>query len=166
MIVTNHHVVDGCRSLTVKFQGGVSARADGVLYLDEAKDIAVVGITTRKELMKKLAVSAALPKQGEDVAAFGSPKGFESSLSRGIVSGVRTAKYLNELNLGKRFDGTWVQTDAAISPGSSGGPLVNQRGEVVGISTFCRVGGQNLNFAISCVDIQKAARRCKQGQSN
>ena len=156
MIVTNHHVVEGCRSLTVKFHEGLSAKADGLLFWDEAKDIAVVSITTRKELMKKLALSGTLPKQGEDVAAFGSPKGFESSLTRGIVSGVRTAKYLNELNLGKRFDGTWVQTDAAISPGSSGGPLVNQRGEVVGISTFCRVGGQNLNFAISCVDIQKA----------
>ncbi len=156
MIITNHHVVEGCRTLTVKFQGGLSARADGVLYLDEARDIAVVSIATRKELMKKLAVSSALPKQGEDVAAFGSPKGFESSLTRGIVSSVRTSKFLNELNLGKRFDGTWIQTDAAISPGSSGGPLVNQRGEVVGITTLCRVGAQNLNFAISCVDIQKA----------
>jgi S1-C subfamily serine protease len=156
VIVTNYHVVDGCRSLTVKFQGGLSAKADGVLYLNQAKDIAVVAIANRKELMKKLTLCGELPKQGEDVAAFGNPEGLESTVTRGIVSSIRTAKYLNELNLGKRFEGTWIQTDAAISHGSSGGPLVNQRGEVVGINTCSRVGGQNLNFAISCIDIQKA----------
>ncbi|MGO8688645.1 MAG: trypsin-like peptidase domain-containing protein [Thermoguttaceae bacterium] len=164
MIVTNYHVVDGCRGLTVKFVGGVFAKADGVLYLDKERDIAIVKIATRRELMKPLPVSSALPKQGEDVAAFGNPRGLESTVTRGIVSAVRTAKYINELMGGKELAGTWIQTDAAISPGNSGGPLVNYRGEVIGINTWCRSNSQNLNFAISCVDIQKAVEAARKAE--
>jgi S1-C subfamily serine protease len=163
-IITNYHVVEGCNELTVKFQGGVSAKATGVLYLNQEKDIAVVKVATRPELMKPLPISSTLPKQGEDVAAFGNPQGLEFSITRGIVSGIRSANYLNQLGLGKTFAGTWLQTDAAISPGNSGGPLVNSRGEVVGINTACHKGGQNINFAISCLDVTQALDAAKQAK--
>lgn len=161
MIVTNHHVVEGCRGVMVKFQGGVYTVASGVLHLDKARDIAVIKIDSRPELMKALPVSAALPKQGEDVAAFGNPQGLEFSVTRGIVSAIRTSDFLNQLDQDEPLGGNWIQTDAAISPGNSGGPLVNDRGEVVGMNTFYRVKGQNLNFAISCVDIQAAVVKAK-----
>jgi hypothetical protein len=135
-----------------------------VLHLDKARDIAVIKVVARPELMKQLPVSRVLPRQGEDVAAFGNPQGLEFSVTRGIVSGIREASYLNNLNLGKNFGGIWIQTDAAISPGNSGGPLVNYRGEVVGISTFSRTQSQNLNFAISCIDIQKAIEVAKKSR--
>ncbi|MEN6452415.1 MAG: trypsin-like peptidase domain-containing protein [Thermoguttaceae bacterium] len=164
IVVTNYHVVEECERLTVKFPGGVFAIAKGVLHLDQAKDIAVVKVTARPELMRRLAISRTLPKQGEDVAAFGNPQALDFSVTRGIVSAIREAAFLNDLDLGKRFEGTWIQTDASISPGNSGGPLVNYRGEVVGINTFSRIKSQNLNFAISCLDIQKAVDSAKRSQ--
>jgi hypothetical protein len=164
MIVTNHHVVKGCKRLLVKFQGGAYAVPSGVLHLDKDKDIAVVKVATRKELMKPLAVAKTLPKQGQDVAAYGNPHGLEFSVTRGIVSAIRTSDFLNQLMEGEQLAGTWIQTDAAISPGNSGGPLVNDQGEVVGMNTFCRIGGQNLNFAISSDDIQKALEVAKDAQ--
>ena len=157
MIVTNYHVLEGCRDLTVKFTGGAFAKARGVLYLDKDSDIAIVKVVTRPELMKSLAISSALPKQGEDVAAFGNPLGMEFTVTRGVVSAVRSSSSFHEAGSRKR-SGTWIQTDAAISPGSSGGPLVNYRGEVVGVNTASldADGSQNLNFAVSCLDIRKA----------
>ncbi len=161
VVVTNYHVVDGCREVTVKFQGDVFAKAAGVLHLDAAKDVAVIRVSTRPELMVPLKIRGALPKQGEDVAAFGNPQGLEFSVTRGIVSGLRTSESLNEIFRGTKQQGTWIQTDAAISPGNSGGPLVDFNGEVVGINTFYHAVGQNLNFALSCVEILDALKTAK-----
>lgn len=161
MIVTNHHVVEGCRTLVVKFHGGVFAIAGGVLHLDKAKDIAVIKMATRTELMKSLPVSKTLPKQGQDVVACGNPRELAFTVTRGIVSAIRPSDFLNQLGDGGSLAGTWVQTDAAISPGNSGGPLVNDQGEVVGMNTFCRRDGQNLNFAVSCIDILDAIAKAR-----
>jgi hypothetical protein len=155
MVVTNYHVVRNCTNVLVKFDGGAFAAADGLLYFDESKDLAVIKVTTRSELMPSLSVSNVLPEQGEDVVAFGNPDGLEFSITRGVVSAVRTSEYLNKIDGEDALKGTWIQTDAAISPGNSGGPLVDDDGFVVGVNTFYRVRGQNLNFAISCVDIQE-----------
>jgi hypothetical protein len=156
MVVTNYHVVKNCSNVLVKFDGGAFATADGLLYVDESKDLAVLRVTTRSELMPSLSVASVLPEQGEDVVAFGNPDGLEFSITRGVVSAVRTSEYLNKIDGENALKGTWIQTDAAISPGNSGGPLVNDDGFAVGVNTFCRVQGQNLNFAISCLDIQEA----------
>jgi hypothetical protein len=72
---------------------------------------------------------------GDDILVAGNPEGLEASFSKGIVSGIRSGSGL-------------IQMDAAISPGSSGGPVVNQRGEVVGLAVSSLVEGQNLNFAV------------------
>ncbi len=164
MVVTNYHVVRNCTNVLVKFDGGAFAAADGLLYFDESKDLAVLKVTTRSELMPSLSVSNVLPEQGEDVVAFGNPDGLEFSITRGVVSAVRASEYLNKIDGEDALKGTWIQTDAAISPGNSGGPLVNDDGFVVGVNTFYRVRGQNLNFAISCVDIQEAILSASKSQ--
>lgn len=84
-------------------------------------------------------------KVGEDVATIGSPGGLENTISTGIVSGLRS--------LSGEHD--YIQMTAPISPGSSGGPLLNTNGEVIGITTFLVRGGQNLNF---CIPINYAKR--------
>ncbi|MFM2096584.1 MAG: putative serine protease HhoB precursor [Planctomycetota bacterium] len=159
LIVTNYHVLRGASSLRAKFTGNVEIECTTVLHKDEARDIAIFRCDTRPELMKPLPISREKPKQGEDVAAYGNPLGFEFSVTRGIVSAIRSAEELNRLELGKEFKGTWIQTDAAISPGNSGGPLVNYRGEVIGINTMSRRGAENLNLAVSSVDIAEALQK-------
>jgi S1-C subfamily serine protease len=112
MIVTNHHVVNRCQRAVIKFQGGVFAVPSGVLHLDQARDIAVIKVATRKELMKPLTIAKILPKQGQDVAAYGNPMRLEFSVTRGIVSAIRTSDFLNQLIEAEKLAGTWIQTDA------------------------------------------------------
>jgi len=83
-------------------------------------------------------VSSDYPEEGENIVVIGSPFGLEHTISTGIVSSLRDIE-----NYGKI-----IQITAPISPGSSGGPIINSRGKVVGIATFQLIGGQNLNFAI------------------
>jgi hypothetical protein len=86
-----------------------------------------------------LTVSREVPEVGERVVVIGSPQLLELTVSEGIVSAIRTETH----------KGQAIQMTAPISGGSSSGPVINLRGEVVGVSTFYREGGQNLNFAIS-----------------
>jgi hypothetical protein len=83
---------------------------------------------------------------GEDVVAIGNPLSLESTVSNGIVSGIRTVQDKG---------GTFLQVTTPISPGSSGGPLFNMAGEVVGITTMYLEGGENLNFAIPINDAKR-----------
>jgi hypothetical protein len=78
-------------------------------------------------------------------------------MSEGIVSSIRTSKELKDLKV-VDVEGTWLQTTTPISPGNSGGPLINQRGELVGMNTMTLNVGQNLNFAISALDIAEALK--------
>ena len=133
-VATNLHVLKRAS------QGYVKSLSDGVSY----KISAVVGFDLKHDVcVLKLseAVGASLPLStddvavGDDILVAGNPEGLEASFSKGIVSGIRSGSGL-------------IQMDAAISPGSSGGPVVNQRGEVVGLAVFTLVEGQNLNFAV------------------
>ena len=81
------------------------------------------------------------------------------SASEGIVSAIRTAAELNDF--GKPLDGEWIQTTTPISPGNSGGPLVDLNGRVVGINSFFIIKGQNLNFAVSASDIERIYENTK-----
>src|SRR5690606_502952 len=104
---------------------------------------------------KPLKIATTLPKKGETTIAFGSPLGLSFTASNGIVSAVRLEDELRNEALGLNLNVTWIQTTSPISPGNSGGPLMNDRGEVIGINTLI-VGaahaGQNLNFAVSSLD--------------
>ena len=141
-ILTNAHVVDGAAEVTVKLTDKREFKAK-VLGLDKASDVAVLKIDA-KNLPVLKAGSASNVRVGEWVLAIGSPFGFENSASAGIVSAKSRSLP----------DGNYVpflQTDVAVNPGNSGGPLFNMAGEVIGINSqiYSRSGGyQGLSFAI------------------
>lgn len=152
IVITNHHVIERARSATAIFPDGSTAQVSGVFKADASRDIAVLKIDYPADKLRPIKLSATLPRKGEQVAGFGAPLGLNFSASQGIVSAVRSEKEVKEL--GMRVSGTWVQTTTPISPGNSGGPLVNMRGEVVAANTMTLVQGQNLNFAVSSLDIR------------
>ena len=128
-IVTASHVVDGASKVTVKFAGGATRTAT-VTGKDDATDVAVLKIDPSGLTLHplKLASSSSLAV-GSAVAAIGDPFGYARSISTGIVSGVdRTIQAPNGFTVAHA-----IQTDAALNPGNSGGPLLNASGEVVGI---------------------------------
>ena len=142
-ILTNAHVVEEARALTVIFHDGYEASAH-IIGMDTRVDLAVIKVDVARRRRKPVAFgdSDALVV-GEAVVAIGSPHGLDATLTRGIISG---------LNRRLEFDdGTVmedaIQTDAALAPGNSGGPLLNQAGEVIGVNT-AGYRGTALGFAI------------------
>jgi SLA1 homology domain 1, SHD1/Trypsin-like peptidase domain len=102
-------------------------------------------------------MSGQLPRKGEAVVALGAPHGLSFTATRGIISAVRSAAEMAKDLGDSSLKGTWVQVDAALSPGNSGGPLINAQGQVVAMSTLASRGSaQNLNFGISGDDIRQA----------
>lgn len=138
-IVTNYHVIQGASSGYAKLVNKKQkCDIQGVIYLDEANDIAILSVPDIKG--KSVHTFNQLPEIGEVVYAIGNPRGLEGTFSQGIVSGIRT---LDDSNKGKL-----IQITAPISPGSSGGPIVNDKGLVIGVAVATLKGGQNLNFCI------------------
>jgi serine protease Do len=144
-IVTNNHVIDGAVDIRVTMSDRriMSAKLIGA---DPLTDLAVIKVDATGLPNAPMGDSTKL-HPGQSVLAFGNPLGFRFTVTRGIVSA------LNRPNPGadRRSPGQFIQTDAAINPGNSGGPLVNARGEVVGINTFLisSTGGfSGMGFAI------------------
>lgn len=157
--VTNYHVVEGSFDVEIAFENGDRIDVDGYLYLDHERDIALIKFDPSRSTQAKLRalpLADAYPLRGEDVAAFGAPIGLDFSMTQDIVSAIRSPKDMETMLGMPDAKGTWIQHGVPISPGNSGGPLVNKRGEVVGINTMHLVAGQNLNFAISGLDISDA----------
>ncbi len=142
-IVTNDHVVEDEDELTVKLSDGSEHRAR-VAGRDPKTDIALIKIDVERKLpVVRLGDSAAL-EVGEWVLAIGNPFGLEHTVTSGIVSA-------KGRRIGAGPYDNFIQTDASINPGNSGGPLINLRGEVVGVNTaiFSRGGGNiGIGFAI------------------
>jgi S1-C subfamily serine protease len=136
MIVTNFHVISQTRTATVQLAEGDSYDDVQVLDVDKRKDIGVIKIKAVDLPFLKLGSSTNL-EVGEVVYSLGTPNGYQTTLSQGLISGVRVRT---------GFD--VFQFTAPISGGSSGGPLLNARGEVIGITTESAPDGQNLNFAV------------------
>lgn len=165
-IVTNYHVIEGAKSAKIKF-GKKTVDVEGFLVYSPGKDIAIIKAKLGTEKVAPLKLATVTPAKGESVLTFGAPQGFDSTVSNGIVSSVRRGTELQEIfkNMTGEdiyvdhqhydLDAVWVQTTAPISGGNSGGPLVNLRGEVVGLNTWALTRGQNMNFAISADHIQQ-----------
>ncbi len=136
VIVTNHHVIDGAVKIFVKM-GEKRIKVDHVISKDKANDIAVLKIKRGNYPLVSMGSMDDI-SIGENVYVIGSPQGLENTISDGILSGLR------ELTLGKKV----LQITAPISPGSSGGPVFNEEGNVIGIVTFQVKAAQNLNFAM------------------
>jgi serine protease Do len=142
LILTNAHVVDGAQEVTVKLTDRREFKAK-VLGVDKQSDVAVIRIPATNLPTVRLGNPATV-KVGEPALAIGSPYGFENTATAGIISA--TSRSLP--------DETYVpfiQTDVAVNPGNSGGPLFNLKGEVIGINSqiYSRTGGyQGLSFSI------------------
>jgi S1-C subfamily serine protease len=145
LVVTNYHVIAEGSSAVAKLPDGAMYVLEGVVASDKKRDIAVVKATGKNFRTLTLGNSDRV-EVGQEVVAIGNPLSLESTVSNGIVSGLRTAD-----ELGGRF----LQVTAPISPGSSGGPLFNMAGEVIGITTLYLKGGENLNFAIPVNDAKR-----------
>ncbi len=139
-ILTNHHVIDRADRITVKLSDGRSLRAH-LIGSDPDTDIALIKIDGQAGLpVAPLGDSSAL-RMGEWVCAIGNPLGYEHSVTVGVVS------FLGR----KLFDASldnYIQTDAAINFGNSGGPLINSRGEVIGINAAISSRASNIGFAV------------------
>jgi Flp pilus assembly protein TadD len=136
-VVTNYHVLSGNQRLEIMHGDEIIPYVD-IIGIDVDKDILILKIESKKFPAVKISNSEKL-NIGQRVYTIGSPLGFENTISEGIISGLR---YYEES--GQNF----IQITASISPGSSGGAVVNDRGELIGISTLTAKEGQNLNFAI------------------
>jgi serine protease Do len=142
LILTNAHVVDGAQEVVVKLTDRREFKAK-VLGADRQSDVAVIKIDA-KDLPTVVIGDPSLTKVGEPVLAIGSPFGFENSATAGIVS-AKSRSLPDDPYV------SFMQTDVAVNPGNSGGPLFNMKGEVIGINAqiYTRTGGyQGLSFAI------------------
>ncbi|PIP76185.1 MAG: hypothetical protein COW85_15425 [Ignavibacteria bacterium CG22_combo_CG10-13_8_21_14_all_37_15] len=143
-IATNYHVFAECKRLEIKHNNDIISDTD-IIGADIEKDILIVKIkenlfpAIKKANFQKI-------KVGQRIYAIGSPLGFENSISEGIIGGLRNILELNR---------NYIQITTSISPGSSGGAVVNAQGELIGISTMTYKEGQNINFAIPITDIDK-----------
>ncbi|MEQ9459785.1 MAG: trypsin-like peptidase domain-containing protein [Phycisphaeraceae bacterium] len=146
-IITNNHVVESADQVRVEFANGDTIEAE-IVGTDPRTDIAVLKVDA--DYLHPAAINTQPVRQGEMVFAFGSPLGFDFSMSQGIVSA--TGRQLGILRRGRNSGyEDFIQTDAAINRGNSGGPLTNVHGEVVGMNTAIasRTGGSNgVGFAI------------------
>ena len=144
-ILTNNHVVENAQKIVVKLAGDDQDYEAKVVGRDPKTDIAIIKINAKTNLTAASLGDSDHLEVGEWVVAIGNPFGLDGSVTSGIVS----AKGRHNITQGP-YD-NFIQTDASINPGNSGGPLINLRGEVVGINTaiFSRTGGNiGIGFAI------------------
>jgi len=154
-IITNAHVVDGANKTTVTFLDGSQYSAE-IIGEDRFTDIAVIKVSEKPRLLHPLQMGdSSLLQVGEQVAAIGNPFGLSGSMTSGIVSGMGrliatpdTAFSIPDV----------IQTDAAINPGNSGGPLLNMKGQVIGINTAIQsITGEfvGIGFAVPSNTVSK-----------
>ena len=139
LIATNKHVIANAAGGVVKrVRNDTKFDIEGVMATDEKHDLAILRVSGSSISILPLGDSDSV-SIGDVVYVVGNPEGFEGTFSDGVISGVRGSNADN----GKR-----LQMTAPISPGSSGGPVLNTRGEVIGVAVSSVIGGQNINFAV------------------
>lgn len=135
--LTNYHVLAQAVRAEVKTALGRCYPVKGVVAADRDWDLVAAETGGPLDAAPSLEISGAVPEVGEQVAVVGSPLGLEHTLSVGVVSAVRWVS-----------GGSYLQISAPVSPGSSGSPVINLAGEVVGVACLQVIRGQNLNFAV------------------
>jgi S1-C subfamily serine protease len=159
LIVTNDHVIAGATSLDVVFVDGSTADAELVGSFPD-DDVAMIRVKNRNDLVPARLGSSDALDVGDSVVAIGNALGLgvEPSVTLGIVS-AKDRSIETEDGIREHL----IQTDAAINPGNSGGPLVNARGEVVGINTANIPGAQNIGFALSIDAVKPLIKKLRAG---
>lgn len=153
-ILTNAHVVDGADTVTVVLKDGRSFQGK-VLGKDELTDVAVIKIQANNLPTVTIGNSEQL-QPGQWAIAIGNPLGLDNTVTTGIISA--TGRSSNQIGAAdKRVE--FIQTDAAINPGNSGGPLLNARGEVIGMNTAIIQGAQGLGFSIPINTAQRISNQ-------
>ena len=137
-VVTNRHVIEGAHRAQIHSSTGNTFQVKGVLAVDAEGDIALLKVDVPPGLIQPLSLDRTSPQEGESVVVIGNPFGLEGSVTNGIVSAVRDIPTFGRI----------IQITAPISPGSSGSPVVNMQGQVIGVATLQVTGGQSVNFAI------------------
>jgi S1-C subfamily serine protease len=130
-----------------------------VTYVDREIDLAVIKVDQNPKLSPLPLCFATYPKPAEEVTVLGNPLGLANTVTKGIVSAVRRSE--GDLRSVTPEGTTLIQTDAAVNPGNSGGPMLNANGEVIGIVSFKRSTGEGTSFAISIVDVLRSLQAKK-----
>src|SRR5882672_10103418 len=147
-IVTNRHVIEGAYRAEVHLNSGNAYQVKSVAAVDAEGDLALLKIDAPRNLIRPLSLDRTSPQEGESVVVIGNPFGLEGSVTNGIVSAVRDIPGFGRI----------IQITAPISPGSSGSPVVNMQGQVIGVATLQITGGQSVNFAIPSERIAQLGR--------
>lgn len=153
IILTGSHVIDGCKSVEVTMFNGQTYKAQVLSMMGKNKDLALLKITPKRPLQTIKFGDSAKIKVGQKVLAIGNPFGFSGTLTQGIISRIDNTK-------GR------IQTDAAINPGCSGGPLLNSSGEVIGINQSIynpdnNISNIGIGFAIPINDAKQFIQLAK-----
>ncbi len=147
LIVTNNHVIAGADKIQVQLSENDKLYDAKLIGSDERTDIALIKITTKEKLPTVQLGNSKELEVGEWVAAFGNPLGQGHTMTKGIISA--KGRSLGEIN---KFP--LIQTDTPINPGNSGGPLVNMRGQVIGVNNAIAASAQGIGFAIPIDDVK------------
>jgi tetratricopeptide (TPR) repeat protein len=163
-VITNRHVIERSTRVEVHMQDGKKFPVRGVLAIDGEADLALLQVDVPRGVAVPLPIIRAVPQEGESIVVIGNPYGLEGSVSNGIVSAVREIPGYGKI----------IQITASISPGSSGSPVVNMAGQVIGVATLQAAEGQNLNFAVPAerisqlkiIEVQSFASLASETQKN
>jgi serine protease Do len=147
LIVTNRHVIVGNDEVVVRGEKFKKTLAK-VIYTDPLNDIAFLRVPDGFEESGKISISNEMVNAGEQIVAIGHPLGLRFTATQGIVS--KSERKFNNVD--------YIQVDAAINPGNSGGPLINTKGEVVGVNTFIFRDGESLGFALPSLKLNDILR--------
>lgn len=147
-IITNHHVIEDGAKITATLSDGSKRAITGLLASDEPRDIAILAAEGGPFPALALGTSTAV-KPGDEVVVIGSPMGLSGTISVGIVSAIRAHGVGEDEHGEPDKTGSWgIQITAAISPGSSGSPIMTKSGEVVAVAVGTLNGAQALNFGV------------------
>lgn len=147
LIVTNEHVIRGNRKVVINGEGFEKQNTQ-VIFTDVRHDLAFLKIPNTIEAPEAKIFEGEAMERGETVIAVGHPFGLKYSATQGIVSNIEEEK--NDL--------VYIQHDAALNPGNSGGPLINQNGEIVGVNTFVIQNGNNVGFSLPIEYLRNAIK--------